>query len=112
MPYKRYDGRIAFANSNLLYAGQFLRRDVNMIAHYQTPNISFPTVEEIMDLTILSHMWTFGDRFYKLSDLYYGDPNYWWIIAWFNQTPLETDIKLGDVLSIPLPLDELTSYFR
>ena len=112
MPYKRYDGRVAYANSSPLYWEQFSRRDVNLIAHYNTPQISYPSVEEMRELTVVNHLWKIGDRFYKLADLYYGDPSYWWLIGWFNQKPLETDIKLGEVINIALPLDQLTSYIR
>ena len=112
MPYKRYDSRIAFTNNDAIYLEQFARRRTNLIAHYATPNITYPDLEELRGLTILTHIWKVGDRFYKISDLYYDDPGYWWILAWFNQKPLETDIKLGEVLDIPLPLDNLMSHFR
>ena len=54
-------------------------------------------------------MWGSSDRFYKLAGQYYGDPTYWWIIAYFNNTPLESDVKLGQTLYIPVPLEEIIS---
>ena len=34
---------------------------------------------------------------------YYGDAEYWWLIAWYNNKPTESHFKLGDVVYIPLP---------
>ena len=69
-------------------------------------------MEDLMDIRVITHIWKVGDRFYKLSDKYYNNPNYWWILAWFNHKPLETDISLGEIINIPLPLDEMLYYFR
>ena len=113
MPYKRYDLRESYRNNNgLIYSEQFAARKVRMIDQYATPMILYPTVEELADFTIVNHIWKIGDRFYKLSYEYYGAVDYWWIISWFNQKPLETDIALGDALNIPFPIDELITYFR
>ena len=43
---------------------------------------------------------------------YYGEEQYWWIIAWYNLRPLETDFKPGDVVYIPTPLEDVLSAFE
>ena len=113
MPYKRYDLREVFRNMNRrIYSEQFAARKVRMVEQYTTPTMTYPSFEDLKDLMIINHIWKVGDRFYKLSHEYYGTVDYWWIIPWFNQRPLETDIALGDSINIPLPLDELIMHFR
>ncbi len=53
----------------------------------------------------ISHIWGVGDRYFKLANRYYGDPELWWVIAFFNQKPTEFDIKAGDIIFIPTPLE-------
>ena len=103
----RYEDRLSFVNSEVIYFEQLDNRDVPYVPQYVTPNFSNPTEEQISDLTVLSYIWSRGDRLYKLSDEFYGDPTYWWVIAWFNQKPLESDFKIGDVIGVPIPLEEV-----
>ena len=58
-------------------------------------------------MTIENYRWKSTDRFYKLSEEYYGDSVYWWIIALFNNTPLESDVKVGQNILIPTPLERV-----
>tara|TARA_Y100000296_G_C4945926_1_gene143811 strand:- start:23 stop:307 length:285 start_codon:yes stop_codon:yes gene_type:complete len=90
---------------------QFLNRKILQATHYATPIIEYPTVEEMHEFTITSHVWTQGDRFYKLSDYYYGDARVWWVIPWFNKRILESDYLLGDSILIPKPLELALTYF-
>ena len=53
-----------------------------------------------------------GDRYFKLAYEYYGDSKLWWVIAWYNQKPSEADVKNGDTIFIPLPLDKVLSALR
>jgi len=71
-----------------------------------------PTPEQIEQLTLQAHRWTLGDRFFKLAHEYYGDPEMWWVIAWFNQTPTESHVDPGDLIYIPSPLDQITSFYK
>jgi|SRR3990167_9940196 len=50
------------------------------------------------------HIWKMGDRLYKLSKMYYGTHDEWYIIALHNNKPTEAHIQEGDELSIPMPL--------
>ncbi len=47
----------------------------------------------------------------KLSTKFYGDPKYWWIIAWYNKKPSESLLNIGDKVLIPFPLDRILSMF-
>ncbi len=79
------------------------------IDHYVTANLVYPTVEEIKSLNIINHTWKLGDKYWKLSSIYYGNPKYWWVIAWFNKKPIEASISVGEIVQIPQPLGELLS---
>ena len=107
----RSDSRDLVSNSNEIYAEQLINRDVTRITHYATPVIRYPTSEEMHEFTIIAHVWTLGDRFYKLSDHYYGDPRVWWVIPWCNKRLLESDFLLGDSVLVPKPLESALTYF-
>ena len=82
-------------------------RGVKFIEHYKTANLTYPTTEEINNLIIRNHIWKSEDRYWKLSATYYGNPKYWWVIAWFNKKPIEASIKIGDTILVPEPLSDL-----
>jgi len=108
----RNDGRILMLNENPIYIDQFRKRSVVQITQFSTPIIRYPTHEELDDFTIISHVWTLGDKFYKLSDEHYGSVDFWWVIPWFNKKPLESDFNLGDTIHVPLPLETALTYFN
>jgi len=103
----RYDSRLIGLNGSKIYRELFKKRNVGFIEHYTTPEMPYPTVDDLLDLSIISRPWQLGDRFYKLADQYYKDPALWWVIAWFNRTPTESHLEIGDVVDIPLPLERV-----
>ena len=100
----RYNKDRLIVNASEYYS--FLRkgRDVKGIRQFETPFIHNPTVRDRTVLVSKTHIWSYGDRYYKLAADTYGDPAYWWVIAWYNAIPLEADIKTGDILTIPIDL--------
>tara|TARA_A100001391_G_C5017832_1_gene265004 strand:+ start:539 stop:880 length:342 start_codon:yes stop_codon:yes gene_type:complete len=64
-------------------------------------------IEDLDGILLETHIWVPSDRFFKLSSKYYGSPMYWWVIAYFNNTPLETDVKVGQKLLIPIPIENI-----
>tara|TARA_R110000851_G_scaffold53504_8_gene126902 strand:- start:577 stop:924 length:348 start_codon:yes stop_codon:yes gene_type:complete len=65
-----------------------------------------PTDEELRkDLTHIQRIYKMGDRLYKFAYEYYGDVDYWWIIAWYNNKPTDTHFNIGDIVYIPRELD-------
>ena len=108
----RYDATNIFLNTEEEYQQKFKERNTKFISQFATPNLSHPTIDEIASLDIVNHTWTTGDRFWKLSGQYYGRPDLWWVIAWFNRMPTEGQVKLGDVVAIPLPLDKILEYLE
>jgi len=99
----RYNRYKILNNNNKYY--RFLRLERNDLAnirHYETPILYQPDVIDRANLNTTTHIWVVGDRYYNLADQYYGDPKLWWIIAWYNGRPTESDCFPGDLLTIPL----------
>lgn len=109
MSFSRYDNRRIMVNDNSLYSELFGIRNVNFIRQYETPKFKYPTTEEIQTLNVIGHLWVMGDNLAKLAEKYYGEPEYHWLIAFYN-LKIEPQIKLGDVIYIPLPLEKILRY--
>ena len=107
----RYNNRKIARNKNKLYKKHFEDRNVTLIRQFRTAKLSYPTREQMYQLSVLTHVWKTGDRYYKLAFEYYGSSKYWWVIAWFNKKPTESHVKLGEIVRIPLPLDRLLNFF-
>ena len=108
----RYRKRNIFLNQNDAYINQFKNRGVNFIKHYSTANYHYPTAEELEEVTINIEIFKVGDRYYKYAQKYYNDSAYWWVIAYFNQKPLENMLNLGDTIYIPTPLTKMLEIFE
>ena len=108
----RYKGTPVFDNSGEYYEYLRRRRDLKSVTHYATPIMAHPTITGRSRLVADKYVWGYGDRFYNLAHKYYGDPQYWWVIAWYNKRPTESHVKIGDVVRIPTPLDKVLNYMR
>jgi len=106
----RYGKTPIAVNVSKKYEELFKERNVPFIRQYLTPKMDHLTAAEISTLNVVSHAWKLGDRYYKLAYYYYGIPSYWWIIAWFNRSPTESHLEIGEVISIPLPLTKVLDY--
>ena len=95
-------------NDSAYYAPLRKSRGLKNVQHYETPYMHHPTVLQRARLSSETRIWKYGDRFYNLANVYYGNPEYWWIIAWYNGYPTEASIKNGDVIEIPLSLEEIS----
>ena len=104
--FSRYQNRDIFRNSDPSYVRQLSEREVDYIDQYTTATFTWSD-----EIDYDEEYWGVGMRFYKLADKYYGDPTLWWVIPWFNQKPLESDYRVGDVIEIPFPVDELYRFF-
>jgi hypothetical protein len=83
----------------------FKNRDTTNANIYLEPFITYPDPSIRRVLNYEEHFWAAGDKYFKLSYKYYGSQNDWWIIARFNGKPTDADLKIGDRLVIPFPLD-------
>ena len=105
--HSRYTFRSIGRNSNEAYKEILKNRGVSRIDQYTSPSFVYPTANQIASLATTGHIWTLGDRFYKLAHFHYGSAELWWVIAWFNQTPLESQLSAGDVIDIPFPIERV-----
>ena len=103
MAISRYDERDTVINGAASYRSSsiFKNRGVKKIKQYLTPNLAFPSPEELQGIKKNTVAWGVGTKYYNLAHEYYGDPQYWWVIAWFNLRPLESSYKPGDVVIVP-----------
>jgi len=101
----RYKSSRIVINDSEFY--KFLRdkRGLKKVKHYNTPIIYNPTVADRNAIDTVTHVWSYGDRYYKLAAQYYGAPEYWWVIAWWNGRPTEATIQNGTAIQIPLVLE-------
>jgi len=102
----RYNKARRLTNNSEYYAPLRKSRDKKAIVHHATRKIKNPTVQERRAVKITTRLWKYGDRLYDLSHKFYGDPRYWWVIAWWNGYGVEADIKNGATLYIPINIEE------
>jgi len=109
----RYTDRQVFFNNEEIYAKKAKERGIKGFVHYNSPSINKITSEDLASLVIQGHVWAEGDRYYKLAHQHYGQAKYWWVLAWFNNKPTESHLKMGDIVEIPLPLEKMLGiYYR
>jgi len=112
MAISRYKNLNPFINATEGYKKTFRKRYGEIgIRQMPTNFLNYPTQEQFDSINTISVNWTTGDRLYKLATTYYNNPEYWWIIAWFNKKPTEQLIQLGETILVPLYLDEVLTAF-
>lgn len=112
MPLSRYKDLELIRNADEDYKIVYSSRiPYNGIVQYKTDNLKYPTLSDILGMSLKYETWGYGSRLYKYAYQYYGDPSYWWVIAWFNKIGTENELNYGDKIKIPQPLDfVLTTY--
>lgn len=108
----RYSKTKRFRNNLEYYDYLRQKRKLKVANHYATPTLRHPNVTDRTNLVTDTHIWTLGDRYYKLADKYYGDSSYWWVIAWYNAVPVEADLLTGDMIEIPINLSAVLDVYN
>ena len=107
----KYKNQEIFINEDEQYKTYLKKtRGLKEIKQFNTPRLKHPDTGEASNFSTIKHIWGTGDRYFKLADEYYGDPELWWVIAHYNQKPTEFHAKLGDVIYIPTPLETVLYY--
>ncbi|OGR31600.1 MAG: hypothetical protein A2139_11430 [Desulfobacca sp. RBG_16_60_12] len=90
------------------YTNTLLIRDTQARerAHYATYDLpvdlkGHADVDWIQNQPFDQHTWQFGDRLDKLANRFYGDDEYWWVIAMANGISYPLGIQPGTVIKIP-----------
>ena len=102
----RYNRSRTIINSSEFYEPLRKRHRLKKIVQYATPKLHNPTVPQRMGLVTNQYIWKYGDRFYQVAHKYYGDVRYWWVVAWYNGYPTEAHIHPGDVIEIPVNIED------
>ena len=102
----RYSNLRILTNNSDYYAHLRKTRNLKVMRHYETPRLRNPTTIQRAGMTTVTHVWSYGDRFYKMAHKYYADANYWWVIAWYNGVPTEAEIYTGNLIEIPVDLQQ------
>jgi len=108
---RRNENRAVITNDHPMYAAMIEARGRKFIQHHAAANMEHPDAEDLRNIGVITHMWTHGDRFWKLAARYYGNVEHWWVIAWYNQKPTDHDVALGDRIDIPTPLEDIIKIF-
>jgi|1_EtaG_2_1085319.scaffolds.fasta_scaffold04109_2 hypothetical protein len=113
MPISRYDERRILTNQTFEYAASdiFQNRNIDQLNQYETAELKYPDPQELTNIDTVARNWGVTTKYFNLAKEFYNAPEYWWIIAWFNLRPLETDYRPGDVVLIPVPLESVLSAF-
>jgi nucleoid-associated protein YgaU len=97
-----------FENESEVYKEYRDNSGVIKVEHYDIVLFGDPRMEDFLEkINITNHIYKTGDRLSKIAHKYYGDPRYWWVLAWFNARPTDFHCKVGDNISVPRPLDEV-----
>lgn len=100
----RYNSRRKAVNDSEMYEQLFEDRGVKKVVQYSTPRFKNPSREQLERVKTFDHVWTSGDKFWRLAAQNYGDPKLWWVLATFNKKPTEGHLTPGDVIKIPVDL--------
>jgi hypothetical protein len=111
MTISRYDERKIIVNGSNSYvlSDIFKSRDASKITQFTTPELKYPDPSTLKNIKRHNRIWGTGSKYFKLAHEFYGDPQYWWVIAWFNLRPLESSFRAGDTVVIPTPLETVLS---
>ena len=113
MAYSRYTGRSSKINNDDGYQKTFFDdRDVKQIMQYETARFYYPNFQERVSMDTRNHIWTATSKLYNLADEFYGAPQMWWLIAWFNKKPTEAHFKVGDAIQIPTDATQALIFFE
>ena len=95
-------------NSDNVYSDFLTRIGATQIDHYDIIKFGDPMAEDFLqEISIIKHIYSTGDTLNKIAFKHYGDPRYWWLLAWFNAKPTDFHCNIGDVIIVPLPLQEV-----
>lgn len=112
MAFSRYNNTPIFLNQDSNYRNMFFnKRDIQETYQYSLLSIRYPSLSAMSNLTNIGLVWGATDKLYNISNQYYGAPNYWWIIAWYNKKGSEAEFEVGEIYYVPLPLEDLLEYF-
>ena len=94
----KYLNRPTSINNTRLYKQMLKDRGILSIQQFRTKYFNK------IDFSLYSpqtYIWTKKDKLIRLSNTFYGDSQYWWLIGYFNQKPTDAHFEIGDEVFIP-----------
>tara|TARA_R110000824_G_scaffold346440_1_gene533279 strand:+ start:803 stop:1144 length:342 start_codon:yes stop_codon:yes gene_type:complete len=105
----RLEEKFLFENTSWEFLKKYNQKK-KFILQYASQKLAYPTQDQINEIDSYEYkVWGAGDTYQKLAYEYYGDPELWWVLAWINKKPTEFHVNSGDVLYVPLVLNEALS---
>ena len=103
----RNESRDSRTLSNEQYSSFLNERGYKSLTHFACKEYKYPTPLEILELTLIPIIWKFGEKFYKLASVHYGDPTLWHVIAFYNKRPTDAHVKEGETIYVPMPFEKM-----
>lgn len=104
----RYKNQQNIINSSQYYKEVLENKKLNVITHKQVYNF------EILKSNLLSpfvsktlYIWQEKDKLYTVSNKFYQNPEYGWLILFTNQIQSEIELKSGYPINIFYPIDNI-----
>ena len=94
----KYLNQYTSINNTKLYKQMLRDRGVLSIQQFRTKY--FNQIDR-SGFRTQTHVWTKNDKLIRLSNTFYGDGQYWWLIGYFNQKPTDAHFEVGDEVLIP-----------
>ena len=93
----RYIKNKILENDKEAYRRYLKKRGIKKIIHHSTTKLKHPDLKDMENFDTINYIWKTGDRFFKLADKYYGDPELHWIIVTVNNITSRYDWPLDQV---------------
>ena len=101
------DNTDLLSNDDKVYGNLLQKLGVRSVTHKSLVVLGDPMREDFLkEISTTQHVFSLGDTLSKISYKQYGDPKFWWVIAWFNSKPTDLHCEIGDIIFIPFPLEE------
>lgn len=101
----RYNKTQKIINNSESYQELFDRKKINNIT--QLSSFNFGNLKNIFDSDVdrVLHIVQPGEKLYTISQKYYNNPDYGWLICYTNKISNELFVNIGTPLFIYFPLD-------
>ena len=95
-------------NKDRIYEDFFKKTGATSVEHLGLVFFGNPKDYQFLkEVKKIEHIYSVGDSLSKISYKHYGDARFWWLLAWFNSKPTDFHCEVGDIIEVPLPLEEV-----
>ena len=80
-------------------------RKIKRATLLETAELNGPLDVDYSVVSYTEELWSLGTKLWNLSQQYYGDPSFYWVIGIYNGKPTDAHWRIGDVVMIPYPVE-------